>query len=108
VPVLGLKILKFSDGDVIYRFIFKDQYVEMKPDDLTSVARFRNRMLQLTSTYLLGNIKNAQWFDMLRGILADADIEIMTEQETSLGMVREILYNDVKHRLTEAENGGYR
>ena len=105
VPVLGLKILKFSDGDVIYRFIFKDQYVEMKPDDLTSVARFRNRMLQLTSTYLLGNIKNAQWFDMLRGILADADIEIMTEQETSLGMVREILYNDVKHRLTEAENG---
>ena len=102
-PIDRFEVLQYPDGTVRYHmYIEGPAYpVLLTPDDLVSSYRFRVKLMELTN-YVMGPIKNETWWRLIRKMLDEATVIQMTEEETNIPIVREILINDA--RFSESKN----
>uniref|UniRef100_A0A6M3JU18 Putative bifunctional DNA primase/polymerase n=1 Tax=viral metagenome TaxID=1070528 RepID=A0A6M3JU18_9ZZZZ len=93
----NLEILKYPDGEVRYNLYVEglDEHIQLTPEDLIQHRKFRTKFMVLTRT-VMKPVKDETWFRVVEGALQDAQVILMSEDETHIAVVKRLILNDIK------------
>jgi len=83
-----IQILEYPDGERKYNVFLQDHnsYVQMCNKDLGIFSRFKWRFMEV-SRYIPRNVKQNEWEAMVNNALAEAEVTVVPEDETTIGAI---------------------
>lgn len=101
-----LEILKYPDGNKEYCLHVKgvDETVRLSPADLCRPAAFEVKLLQITDHLFQLPRKLGAWRNLINPLLEEATRVMVSEEETDIATLEDIVSNDLKEGGADPED----
>ncbi|HEA64721.1 MAG TPA: hypothetical protein ENI02_01080 [Candidatus Aminicenantes bacterium] len=95
IEIEHIKDFVYPDGEHLFSVLVRGQEIEMNMDTLANHGKCFNKIAE--KTHFIGQVKNkAVWLSLINPILNDAEVIMMSEDETMIGVVREAIKKTMK------------